>query len=180
MHFGDLWIRTLSPLSDFLENHFFLPRASSVDFRSERDTEVLNQRSASFSSLSYLHPRPLLIPLQGFHSDGHSPDVYSGPDVGVRSLPVSEGRHCCSIYLHHPQQPAGGANLRHALPSLQTGTDLSAAQRLDIIYWELQSWPVCMFAFVFCSLLAGKRGVRLFSLQHLHITEEEILWLQQY
>lgn len=87
-----------------------------------------------FTSLSYL--LHLLFPLQGFHRDSHSPDMYIGPDVGVRSLPVSEGRHCRGIHLHHPQQPAGSTRLHHALPSVQTGTDWSAGQILGVSHCD--------------------------------------------
>lgn len=95
-------------LCNLCETRFFLFCTS--------DPTGLNKLSVSFSSRSYLCIHPFLFPPQSFYSDSYSPDVYFGSDVGVRSLPVSEGRHCCRIYLHHPQQPAGSSGLCHALP----------------------------------------------------------------
>lgn len=64
---------------------------------------------------------PFLFRLQNVHGDGRRPDVHPGSDVGVWGLPVQRGQHSGRVYFHHPQQPAGGAGLRHALSVVQTG-----------------------------------------------------------
>lgn len=71
--------------------------------------------SVSFS----LIPSSLL--LQSFHSDSDRPDVCTGTYVGVWGLPVWQEKHSGCIHLHCPQQPAGSADLHHALPFVQTG-----------------------------------------------------------
>lgn len=127
----------------------------------------------------YLH---LLFPPQSFHSHSDCPDVYIGPDVGIRGLPVPGGRHRYRLYLHHPQQPAGGAGIRHALPSLQAGKYLSGGQRL----WERVIGHYAGLTAVRVSPLgsfvplSGTRWVRPFPLLYLHDPEKEILRLQQY
>ena len=64
----------------------------------------------------------LSLSLQGFCGDGRGSAVCAGGDVGVRLFPVSGGGHCGdAVLVHSAQQPAGGANLHHALFNEQSG-----------------------------------------------------------
>lgn len=125
-----------------------------------------------------------LPPPQSFHCDSHSPDVYTGADVGVWNVPIPKGQHRRDVYLQHPQQPAGSSCFYHALPAVQTGrTQIKARWHKDktTTVFDERMWDTSGVVLAADDLLpsAGERGVCTLLFLHLQ-TREEILRPQQY